>query len=487
MPDLNSLSNPNLQVPSGQTTPQESLFFNVMPRGKTGSALIQPQIKIEAENQDFDAGKTNTWDKIKKYKLYFFIFVVAAVAGVAIYFLINKIEQNSYTSSAILANIQGSGKISTTTPVSKPGFSTPQVWRDRFFPGCSDIQICGDETDPDHDGLANLDEFKLHTDPNNADSDQDGLADGDEVHVFGSNPLNAHTADSAKFTDLDFFKGGFVLKTNQKMTAGEISEIAKKMQEFGLHQPTITSVGNTLVSLYGFTPALDSTQTATSTLQDLTASSTIVAGVDQSSAAKQGRDAQRSNTITNIEEGLVKYYADNGSYPPDPDFALMSNDIKPYLKIATNLADPINKDPYLYSYSANASSSDFALSFYSETQSQVITKNAAAAQADSKKEQANIFDNQRETDLQSLRLALLLYSNDNVAGEQTYVFPTTDKYKTALVPKYTNQIPKDPKSGQDYSYQVSSTFNTFTLKALLDAPQAGATGYMCNQDDCGGY
>ena len=43
--------------------------------------------------------------------------------------------------------------------------------------------------DPDRDGLTNLQEFQLGTNPNNADTDGDGLKDGDEVNTYHTNPL----------------------------------------------------------------------------------------------------------------------------------------------------------------------------------------------------------------------------------------------------------------------------------------------------------
>ena len=45
--------------------------------------------------------------------------------------------------------------------------------------------------DADEDGLTNAEEFEQGTDPWNADSDGDGLADGAEVNDFGSNPSSA--------------------------------------------------------------------------------------------------------------------------------------------------------------------------------------------------------------------------------------------------------------------------------------------------------
>jgi hypothetical protein len=46
--------------------------------------------------------------------------------------------------------------------------------------------------DADRDGLKNLQEFKLGTDPRKADSDRDGLKDGDEV-ASSNNPRKADT------------------------------------------------------------------------------------------------------------------------------------------------------------------------------------------------------------------------------------------------------------------------------------------------------
>src|SRR3989454_1154702 len=44
------------------------------------------------------------------------------------------------------------------------------------------------QEDPDHDGLTNLQEYQLGTDPQNADTDGDGLSDGQEI-ARGTNPL----------------------------------------------------------------------------------------------------------------------------------------------------------------------------------------------------------------------------------------------------------------------------------------------------------
>lgn len=50
----------------------------------------------------------------------------------------------------------------------------------------------GADGDPDGDGLTNLEEFELATDPQNADTDDDGLNDGQEV-ALGADPFDADT------------------------------------------------------------------------------------------------------------------------------------------------------------------------------------------------------------------------------------------------------------------------------------------------------
>jgi hypothetical protein len=44
--------------------------------------------------------------------------------------------------------------------------------------------------DPDTDTLVNEDEYAWGTDPNNPDSDSDSLTDGDEVHIYGTDPMD---------------------------------------------------------------------------------------------------------------------------------------------------------------------------------------------------------------------------------------------------------------------------------------------------------
>jgi len=63
----------------------------------------------------------------------------------------------------------------------------------------NDKILFGEAIDSDKDGLDDVREKELGTDPYNADTDNDGLNDGDEVIIWKTNPLNPDTdGDSYK-------------------------------------------------------------------------------------------------------------------------------------------------------------------------------------------------------------------------------------------------------------------------------------------------
>ncbi|OGQ30028.1 MAG: hypothetical protein A3B79_06750 [Deltaproteobacteria bacterium RIFCSPHIGHO2_02_FULL_50_15] len=53
------------------------------------------------------------------------------------------------------------------------------------------LELC--ETDSDGDGLLDVEEYDLGTDPHNSDTDGDGLSDFEEVYEYGTNPLDSDT------------------------------------------------------------------------------------------------------------------------------------------------------------------------------------------------------------------------------------------------------------------------------------------------------
>lgn len=363
-----------------------------------------------------------------------------------------------------------------TEPNTQADTTTPADWLSRFFGSetCVIKTQCSDSADPDRDGLSNKEEYDKGTDPNNPDSDSDGIADGDEFHIFGSDPLISRTYREGEFTDSDFVKGGFDIRTNTKYTPEQLAEIKAKVKDKGLHQPTLTTIGPLAFTMYDFQDP------ETKSLQEL--------NIDTSPQAKLDRDTQRQATIKKIGGALLKYAEAKKSYPMTSDFVSMSDAITPYNTVATNYIDPINKEQYVYGYSGAASGTDFTLTYYSETQNQLIKYTAKNALEAAEKEKALINDEQRISDLENIKSALMIYSSANVDSNsaQINVFPTREQYPSVLLPRYISTMPKDP-NGQDYSYEVGAAYDTFTLKAALQNPPTGSTGYMCNQEECRYY
>lgn len=358
-------------------------------------------------------------------------------------------------------------------PTEDPDTTTTPEWLARYFGAetCTIKSTCADKSDPDKDGLTNKEEFEIGTDPNNPDSDSDGIADGDEHHIFNSDPLISRTYRDGQYNDADFVKGGYDIGSNNLYTDAQIADIKAKIQEKGLHQPTLTTIGTLALSLYDFN---DPNNDALKRLN-----------VDQSPQAKLDRDTQRQSTIKKIGAALIKYLNAKKTYPITNDFVALNDAVAPYNTVATNYNDPINVDQYVYGYQSDAKGLDFTLTYYSETQNQLIKYTAKNAQDAAKKDDAQTNDQQRVTDLENIKSALLIYSSANIDSNsnQVYVFPTKDQYPALLIPRYITTLPKDP-NGSSYIYEPSPNLDSFTLKATFEAPSAGKTGYMCNEEDC---
>jgi hypothetical protein len=81
-------------------------------------------------------------------------------------------------------------QLNVNTPVSTVGDGIPDDWKIAHGFDPNDPTVAGQDTDGD--GLTNLQEFQLGTDPRNPDTDGDGVSDGEEVKR-GTNPLNPDT------------------------------------------------------------------------------------------------------------------------------------------------------------------------------------------------------------------------------------------------------------------------------------------------------
>lgn len=364
-----------------------------------------------------------------------------------------------------------------TPPTADPDVTTPADWLSRYFGSetCTVKTTCGDSADPDRDGYTNKDENNFGTDPNNPDSDGDGLADGDEHHIFKSDPLLTRTYREGEYNDSDFVKGSYDIQTNLPYTPDQLTTLKAAVKERGLHQPTLTTIGTLALTIYDFT---DPNAPDSSAMQN----------IDQSPQAKLDRDTQRQSTIKKIGGALIKYFESKKSYPIGSDFIAMSDAIGPFNTVATNYNDPINKEQYVYGYEGAASGSDFTLTYYSETQNQLIKYTAKNAQEAALKENAQKNNEQRIADLENITSALMIYSTANADSNSTQinVFPTKEQYPSVLIPRYITTVPKDP-NGAEYAYEVSALYDTFTLKATFQNPSTGVTGYLCNPDGCRNY
>lgn len=98
-----------------------------------------------------------------------------------------------------LALIPNNGDLVIITKTSEGLLFTPQAIADKDQDGLpawwevlyqlDDDNASDAAIDTDADGLSNLQEFSLRTNPTVSDSDNDGLSDGDEVNEYGTEPL----------------------------------------------------------------------------------------------------------------------------------------------------------------------------------------------------------------------------------------------------------------------------------------------------------
>lgn len=150
-----------------------------------------------------------------KVLLFLIIVVVLGAAGFGGWYGYNKIIKNKST--------DGTAVIIPTATVVAPIVQTPIVEKkieavtiatttatssDVTTKMNNDKILFGEAVDSDKDGLDDVRERELGTDPYNADTDGDGLSDGDEVLIWKTNPLNPDT-DGDGYSDGQEVRNGY--------------------------------------------------------------------------------------------------------------------------------------------------------------------------------------------------------------------------------------------------------------------------------------
>ena len=127
-----------------------------------------------------------------------------AIATVDANGVITAVSHGSVTVTARVEGATATIQIGINTIVSTAGDGIPDDWKIAHGFDINDATIAGQDTDGD--GLTNLQEFQLSTDPRNPDTDGDGVSDGEEVKR-GTSPLVADT-DGDGLTDGDEIRLG---------------------------------------------------------------------------------------------------------------------------------------------------------------------------------------------------------------------------------------------------------------------------------------
>ena len=239
---------PNFQAQSDFGPSQVGGQFDAPTQPTTGYELNTPQ--YTAPNQQFSGGDVpdtgftgqpypdnfsnvadvNTFKEKKAGNNFVLIIIVFVVIGLAIasgvLFYLNQSRNvstsntssssttsqdlnqssSSSSSSSVSSSISSSvassastGQTPATQAKIRNSTTLPADWLKQKFLNngvdantgvCQNANICGENADPDQDGLTNIEEYNYDTDPQNPDTDADGISDGNEVYIFLTSPRN---------------------------------------------------------------------------------------------------------------------------------------------------------------------------------------------------------------------------------------------------------------------------------------------------------
>jgi hypothetical protein len=121
----------------------------------------------------------------------------------------------------------------------------PDAWESQYGldagnNGLTDRARQGERGDFDEDGLTNLEEYLLGTHPTQADSDGDGVSDFDEVHSYGTSPLESNSLDSSEIPapELTDYNAAHTTGTWQIFDGGLLGSSFRGKIEWSFSVPT---------------------------------------------------------------------------------------------------------------------------------------------------------------------------------------------------------------------------------------------------------
>jgi Carboxypeptidase regulatory-like domain/Bacterial TSP3 repeat/Bacterial Ig-like domain (group 2) len=213
--------------PDGTTTPAQSGFLTFVPNAATNVGtfdfdnITAIPVSLDLSAEEGDTSFTNLGDT-----RHIFVFGTLpdgsqqglnlpdsgttyassnpAIATVDSNGVVTAVGRGSVTITARVEGVTGTIQFDISPIVSSAGDGIPDDWKIAHGFDPNDPSVANADTDGD--GLTNLQEFQLGTDPRNPDTDGDGVTDGEEVKR-GTNPLSADT-DGDGLTDAEEIRLG---------------------------------------------------------------------------------------------------------------------------------------------------------------------------------------------------------------------------------------------------------------------------------------
>lgn len=265
-------------VPVAQVPAQPVQTVPGAPRPASSSYMVAPQGPAAPNTPDVPVAQTTHSGSSKTLWITLAVVLVLLIAaGAAWYFLIYSKNSNSakntppstqttQSTSATNNSVANETTNSNTTPATGTNTTTatppisqiPSSWMQKYFAqdlvnGVCPVakqSVCGDSADADTDGLTNLQEYKDGTNPIVADTDGIGIADGDALNIFNLDPTTAHTGGNPNYSDAKDLLDKYNSRKHASFTDADLVQIAANITNFKLHQPTISTLGTTLVNFY---------------------------------------------------------------------------------------------------------------------------------------------------------------------------------------------------------------------------------------------